>query len=319
MKRRTFIQASALALTTPALYDAANLDTLPRNRTPIVISTWDFGAKANPVAMKILTAGGSSLDAVEAGVRVVEADPDVDSVGYGGLPDISGRVTLDACIMGHFGQAGAVGCIENILHPVSVARKVMENTDHVMLVGKGALEFARSQGFPEQNMLTEKARKVWESWTDKPLPRDDSNHDTIALLAQDREGNIAGACTTSGRAKKLPGRVGDSPIIGAGLYVDNSIGAAGATGLGEEVIKTAGSFLVVELMRQGAAPVEACKLALQRILDRQAEPPNFNVAFIALRKDGEIGAAGLSGSFEYVVSTPRNMETFSAPELINAK
>jgi len=268
---------------------------------PVVISTWKHGLPANAVTMKLLSEGATALEAVEAGARVPEGDPKVHSVGYGGLPDATGRLTLDACIMDSEGQAGSVAAIENIKHPVSVARKVMERTPHVMLVGEGAKQFALENGFKEEELLTEFARKKWIRWKQKHSDSSPSsqNHDTIAILAQDQRGNLAGACTTSGLSFKLHGRVGDSPIIGAGLYVDNDIGAAGATGVGEWVIKTAGSFLVVELMRQGYEPEAACREALQRILKKNLE---VQVAYIALRIDGTVGSSAIKKGFSYALA-----------------
>ncbi|NOZ03400.1 MAG: N(4)-(beta-N-acetylglucosaminyl)-L-asparaginase [FCB group bacterium] len=272
---------------------------------PLVISTWKHGLAANETAMRILQNGGSCLDAVEAGARVPEADPTVSSVGYGGIPDRDGHVTLDASIMDADGNAGAVAFLEGIKHPVSVARLVMEKTKHVMLVGEGAKKFALAQGFKEENLLTEEARRTWLKKNKKSVfPGETPNgksHDTIAILAQDKDGKLAGACTTSGWGNKMRGRVGDSPIIGAGLYVDNDVGAAGATGLGEEVIKTVGSFLVVELMRQGYEPDEACLEALQRILHRHRNTVRFSVAYIALRKDGKTGSASILNGFKYAL------------------
>ena len=208
-----------------------------------MLSTWTHGLPANKAAWKILSKNGSALDAVEAGAKVPEADPKSTSVGYGGLPDEQGKVTLDACIMDHTGNCGSVAFIQNIKHPISVAQKIMEVTKHVMLVGEGARQFAVSRGFEETDLLTDESRKAWKKWEKEQFqstPHD--THDTISILAQDYKGNLAGACTTSGWAYKLHGRVGDSPIIGAGLFVDNEIGCTAATGLGEEVIKTTGSF-----------------------------------------------------------------------------
>ena len=279
--------------------------TSPTNNTkPIIISTWIHGIEANAAAMKTLEEGGSVVDAVENGVRVTEADPEGQSVGIGGLPDRDGNVTLDACIMDEKGNAGSVCFLQNIKHPISVARKVMEETPHVLLAGKGALEFAKSQGFEEENLLTEAARKKWEEWKKesdyKPIINVE-NHDTIGLLAVDADGNIAGACTTSGLAFKLHGRVGDSPIIGAGLFVDNEVGGATATGMGEAVLKSVGSFLVVELMRQGYSPADACKEAVQRIVRRQPNHKDIQVGYIAVNKQGEYGGYAIHPGFGYAV------------------
>lgn len=269
---------------------------------PIVISTWKHGLAANDRASQILNSGGSSLDAVEEGVKISEADPNVKSVGLGGLPDRDGKVTLDACIMDYNGNCGSVAFVQNFLHPISIARLVMEKTPHIMLVGNGAEKFALKNGFTKQNLLTEEAKREWEKWkSESKYQPDQDNHDTIAMLAIDNYGNISGACTTSGLSWKYHGRVGDSPIIGAGLYVDNEVGAAGATGKGEAVIKICGSFLIVELMRQGKSPNEACRIAIERLIKKNSDFKDFQVGFIALNKAGEYGAYSLKDGFEYAV------------------
>ncbi len=286
---------------------------------PIVISTWNFGMEANEEAWKVLGSGGSALDAVEQGVRQTEADAENGTVGLGGLPDRDGRVTLDACIMDHEGNAGSVCALEDILHPVSVARRVMEKTPHVMLVGEGAQAFALSEGFEKQNLLTEKAKKSWQEWLVKAQYAPKINvelHDTIGMLALDRTGNIAGACTTSGLAFKMRGRVGDSPIIGAGLFVDNEVGAAAATGLGEVVLKTLGSFLVVEMMRSGKSPYEACMEAVKRIAAKNKHIENFQVGFIAINKEGETGAFSIHPGFNYAVRNEKVNQVFDAESLV---
>lgn len=274
---------------------------------PVVVSTWNFGLPANEAAMKVLASGGRALDAVEAGVRVPEGDPAVTSVGYGGLPDLTGKVTLDSCIMDETGNCGSVAFLQHIKHPVSVARKVMEETEHIMLVGEGALKFAISKGFRKDELLTKGSEKAYyehlnavkKAKYERIKRTQEEDHDTIGMLALDKKGDLSGACTTSGLAWKLHGRVGDSPIIGAGLFVDNEIGAATATGRGEAVIKTAGAFLVVELMRQGKTPQEACELAVQRIVDKQADYKDFQVGFLALSANGETGAYSLKNGFQY--------------------
>ena len=283
---------------------------------PIVLSTWKHGLAANDSAWKILSAGGRALDAVEAGVRVSEADPEVTSVGLGGRPDRDGRVTLDACIMDETGQAGSVAYLQHIKHPISVARRVMEKTRQVMLVGDGALQFALDQGFPQEELLTDASRQAWEQWKAEQPPKnqtpaaqspeskpavDCENHDTIGMIALDQQRRLSGACTTSGLAWKLPGRVGDSPIIGAGLYVDNDIGAATATGVGEAVIRAVGCFLIVELMRQGRSPQEACELAIERVAQKSPRWREFQVGFLALDKAGRVGAYSLQNTFEYAL------------------
>ena len=275
---------------------------------PIVLSTWDFGIEANKGAWEVLNNNGTALDAVEKGVRIVEADPNERSVGYGGRPDRDGIVTLDACIMDDKANIGSVACLENIKHPISVARKVMEDTPHVMLVGDGALQFALEKGFKKENLLTDISEKEWKEWlkdTNYQLPINIENHDTIGMIALDAHGNLSGACTTSGMAYKMHGRVGDSPIIGAGLYVDNEIGAVTATGHGEEVIRIAGSHLVVELMRQGYSPENACKEAVNRIIkltqSRKKDLKNIQVGFIAINKQGEYGSYCIHPGFNFAV------------------
>ena len=319
MKRRNFLKASALTLASPLL--ASGDQKVKRNtQNPIVISTWNHGIPANEVSAKILNDGGSALDAVEAGVRVTEADAQNQSVGLGGRPDRNGIVTLDASIMDSQGNAGSVAFLQNIKHPISVARLVMEKTNHVMLAGQGALEFAKEQGFEEENLLTEQSAEGWEEWKrnnnikDTWGPNDD--HDTITSLAQDKNGNIAAACTTSGLAYKLHGRVGDSPIIGAGMFVDNEIGAAGATGVGELVMRTCGSFLVVELMRQGLSPMEACNEAVERIIKKEGKNTKSQVGYIAIRKDGEIGYASIHKGFQYALYKNKKNKLFDVPSKI---
>ena len=301
INRRTFVKRSAAVVSTAALTGMVGEESA-RLDMPVVISTWEHGIAANEAAMATIQKGGSALDAVEQGVRVSESDPEVSSVGYGGIPDRDGNVTLDACIMNPAGEAGSVGYLQHIKNPISVARLVMEKTPHVMLVGDGALKFALDQGFKKEELLTKKARKVWEAWKAKQVPvADPENHDTIGMVAMDNMGNIAGACTTSGLSWKIPGRVGDSPIIGAGMYVDNDIGGAAATGKGEAVIRIAGSFLIVELMRQGRSPKSACKLAVERIVKKQPDHKEFQVGFIALNKKGETGGFSLKKGFEYAL------------------
>jgi len=302
MKRRDFLRSSALGLAVPS--SLMNADTLKTNKNnPVICSTWNFGLPANELAWKVLDNGGKAMDAAEAGARHAESDPENSSVGFGGLPDEKGNVTLDACVMDSTGNAGSVAFLQNIKHPVSVARKVMEETKHVMLVGEGARQFAVSNGFEEINLLTEQSEKDWKKWLkERREMTPHETHDTLSVLVQDKMGDLAGACTTSGWAYKMHGRVGDSPIIGAGLFVDNEIGCAAATGLGEEVIKTTGSFLVVELMRQGYDPTKACEEALNRVIKAHNGNPDFQIGYIALRKDGEIGSACLKWSFEYALA-----------------
>jgi isoaspartyl peptidase/L-asparaginase-like protein (Ntn-hydrolase superfamily) len=282
----------------------AATDLSPKNlERPLLISTWPFGKAANDAALKVIQNGRSVLDAVEQGISVVEADPSNSSVGLGGKPNSAGVVQLDACIMfgpGH--KAGSVGALEGIQHPISVARLVMEKTPHVMLVGEGARQFALAHGLEavetsENRRIKDALRKI-ESTKGK-----EKNHDTIALLALGPDGTIAGGCSTSGLAGKLPGRVGDSPIIGSGLYVDNEVGAAGATGIGENVMRYCGSFLIVELMRQGLRPEEACIEVIKRIAKKDPRGFDLSINFVALNKQGEFGAAGTGKGFTFSVTT----------------
>jgi len=272
---------------------------------PAVISTWAPNIKANVAAWQVLAAGGYALDAVEAGVRVPEADPNDTSVGYGGFPDRDGYVTLDACIMNEKGMAGSVTFLQHIIHAVSVARRVMEKTPHVILSGEGALQFALSQGFAKENLLTEKAKKALEEWRVESKYKPIINierHDTIGMLALDMQRRLCGACSTSGAAFKMHGRVGDSPVIGAGLFVDNEIGAAVCTGLGELVLRTLGSFLVVEEMRRGAHPQKAVETAVKRIVKKYpVQSEEAQMAFVALDRKGRHGAYSIHPGFNYAL------------------
>lgn len=326
--RRQFIRLSALAGSLFA-FNKSKATELIRDQSkkvikPIVISTWRFGIQANAEAWKILSDKGRALDAVEAGVKVTEADPNERSVGYGGRPDRDGRVTLDACIMDEFSNIGSVACLEHIMHPISVARAVMEKTPHTMLSGEGALEFALSQGFKKENLLTRTSEEEWKAWlkTSEYKPKVNiENHDTIGMLALDMYGNVSGACTTSGIAYKMHGRIGDSPIIGAGMFVDNEVGAAAATGQGEEVMRIVGSHTVVEYMRQGFSPEESCKKAVERIVassKKRNKPLNdIQIGFIAINKQGEHGAYCLQKGFNYALYSPViNNQLIDAKNLI---
>lgn len=326
--RRNFIKSAAIAsvavalnsFTTKPEEEENNDFASKKSKGPIVLSTWNFGIQANAAAWEILKNKGNALDAVEAGVKIPEGDPTERSVGFGGRPDRDGRVTLDSCIMDEHSNIGSVACLEHIKHPISVARAVMEKTPHVMLVGEGALQFALAQGFEKENLLTADSEKEWKEWLKnsqyKPIVNIE-NHDTIGMIALDANGNLAGACTTSGMAYKMHGRVGDSPIIGAGLYVDNEVGAATATGHGEEVIRISGSHLVVELMRQGKSPQKACEEAVARIVkltkNRNKDLKDIQVGFIALNKKGEYGSYCIQGGFNYAVHDN------SGSKLINAE
>ena len=282
---------------------------------PVVLSTWDFGFAANQKAWETLESGGRAIDAVERGVQVPESDPNVMSVGYGGMPDRDGFVTLDSAIMDETGNCGSVAFIQGIKNPIKVARLVMDKTPHVMLVGKGAQDFAVSEGFKTEDLLTKKSKEAWEKWKTKANYSSKinvDNHDTIGMIALDKNGDLSGACTTSGLAWKLHGRVGDSPIIGAALFVDNEIGAATATGKGEAVIKTVGAHLIVELMRQGNSPQKACELAVKRIIDKNADAKNFQVGYLALNKKGETGAYSIQKGFTYNEFNPDKKEKMTA-------
>lgn len=305
--RREFLRRGGVlgsALTLPWM----KVNARQASTNPVVISTWNFGQAANAEAWKVLSGNGRALDAVEKGVWVPEGDPNETSVGLGGLPDREGKVTLDACIMDEFANCGAVACLEHIVHPISVARAVMEKTPHVMLTGEGALQFALANGFKKENLLTAASAAAWKAWLKekkyKPIANIE-NHDTIGMLAVDLKQNLSGACTTSGMAYKMRGRVGDSPIIGAGLFVDNEVGAATSTGVGEEVIRIVGSHLVVELMRQGNTPQQACEAAVMRIAKNQPQKSKeIQVGFLALGKNGDYGAYALQKGFTYAVYSP---------------
>jgi isoaspartyl peptidase/L-asparaginase-like protein (Ntn-hydrolase superfamily) len=318
--RRKFLKQSAIAtggLLLPTFVSASAEDYFGPEKVPsskgkaTVISTWNHGLPANAKAWQVLQAGGSALDAAEQGVRVIEDDPENQSVGLGGRPDRDGNVTLDACIQNHLSQCGAVSFLQHIKNPISVARKVMERTPHVMLSGEGALQFALAQGFQKENLLTEKSKKDWETWliesTYEPVINIE-NHDTIGMLVLDDKGILAGSCTTSGMAYKLHGRVGDSPIIGAGLFVDGEVGAACATGMGEAVIRVAGSAMVVELMRQGAKPEEACREVVERIVRKHSDLTNLQVGFLALDVNGNHGGYSVYAGFDYALRTAQKEE-----------
>lgn len=316
--RRDFIKKTALG--TIAISTALGCRKIAENKQdnpeaaivkiqkkPLIISTWNHGLPANEETWKQLKNGIPVLDAIEAGMKIPEGDPKVRSVGYGGYPDREGKVTLDACIMDHNSNCGSVCFLEGIKHPISVAKRVLQNTQHVMLSGKGALQFALDQGFVEENLLTVESEKEWKKWLEeskyKPVINIE-NHDTISMLVIDEHGNLSGGCTTSGAAWKMHGRVGDSPIIGAGLFLDNEVGVAAATGLGEAVIRTAGSAMVVELMRQGKSPFEACKEIVERIYNKHKNHKDLEylqVGFIALNKNGEHAGYSLRSGFNYAI------------------
>jgi len=296
----------------------------------LILSTWHFGRIANVTGWPILENGGSALDAVERACAAVEEDPEVTSVGYGGFPDASGEVTLDALIMVAPSRCGAVACLRGFIPAISVARRVMEKTSHVLLVGPKAEEFAAAEGFTRRDLLTDRARRAGEEWKGRQNRQGQtaaeasvasttadsrSNHDTIGVLAQDAAGNLAGGCSTSGLAFKLPGRVGDSPIIGHGLYVDPDVGAAVGTGHGELIMRVCGTFLIVEEMRQGKLPKDAIRTALQRIADVCHPLPKQQAAFIALRKDGLWAAGALRPAFQVAIRSPTE-DDLLAPQIV---
>lgn len=336
--RRKFLQSSVLG-SAAILTDKKALAgrTLPGELKDqaVVVSTWDFGKTANVAAWEVLSKKGRALDAVEAGVKIPEADPNNHTIGFGGAPDRDGFVTLDACIMDEKYNCGSVMALEHVTHAISVARLVMEKTPHIVLAGEGALQFALANGFKKENLLTPESETAWKEWLktakyepvmnienrvyDKehdPMPGGPHNHDTIGMLAMDANGDMSGACTTSGMAYKMHGRVGDSPIIGAGLYVDNEIGAATSSGVGEEVIRIAGSHLVVELMRQGYTPENACKEAVQRIVKRSPEKSKtIQVGFVALNKKGQFGAYALQKGFTISVRNAKEDKVYASKSI----
>ncbi len=326
LNRRKFLKLSALAAPVISTKDSL-LTGMGVNTKPIVISTWDSGMPVNAAAWKILSAGGRALDAVEAGAIYIENEINC-CVGLGGYPDRDGIVTLDSCIMDEFANCGAVAGLERIKHPVSVARMVMEKTPHVILVGAGAQQFALENGFKlESAELSVDAKKAYTEWlknseykpvinienkkTNGPFAPNffedgSANHDTMGLLAIDVKANLSGAVTTSGMAFKLHGRIGDSPVIGAGLFVDNEVGAATSSGTGEEVIRICGTHLVVEFMRQGYSPENACKKAVERIVKRDKEKAkSLQVGFLAMNKKGQYGAYAIQEGFVYAVKSEK--------------
>ena len=313
LSRRGFIATSTLIAAGASCASSRRVtaaQSVPATR-PCFVSTWKFGKVANERSREVFLQTGSVLDAVEQGIHIPESDASNSSVGFGGTPNAEGLVQLDACIMYGPGQkAGSVAAISGILHPISVARRVMEKTNHVMLVGEGARQFALSEGFPEVDLLTEGRAEAWKNWKAKQAENqaeqraEPVGHDTIAMVGIDEDGNVAGGCSTSGWGYKLPGRVGDSPIFGSGLYVDNSVGGAGATGTGENVMRFCGSFMVVEAMRHGMHPTEACAATIRRIAKMDGRPMNeLHINFVAVDRNGNHGGAGTDKGFDYAATT----------------
>jgi N4-(beta-N-acetylglucosaminyl)-L-asparaginase len=305
MTRRKFLKSTAVGvLGATAATNAGHAADFPgeKGEAPLIISTWPFGKASNDAALKVFLKSGSLLDAVERGIWVTESDINNHSVGLAGKPNAAGVVQLDACIMGPDHKAGSVAAIEGIRHPISAARRVMEKTNHVMLAGEGARMFALEQGLESVPINSRELYDAWQKQHPSPVTHKVDNHDTIALLILGTDGNIAGGCSTSGLAGKLPGRVGDSPILGSGLYVDNEIGAAGATGVGENVMRYCASFMIVEFMRQGMPPGEACLQAIRRIVKTEPTGRELSINFIALDKTGRYGAAGTDNGFAYSVT-----------------
>ncbi len=344
INRRKFIRASVFtSLATMATKKIfANQPGEVVGGKPVVISTWDAGIEANKAAWEVLRNNGKAIDAVEKGVMVTEASKNC-CVGLNANPDRDGFVTLDACIMDNKFNCGSVAFLERIKHPISVARRVMEKTPHVMLVGTGAQQFAVAEGFPlEEQKLSPDAQKAYDNWLKKSeykppainienkqghgpfaptkLDSGEWNHDTIGMVAMDAFGNLSGSCTTSGAGFKMRGRLGDSPIIGAGLYVDNEVGACTATGQGEDVIRVAGSHSVVELMRQGLSPEAACKKIIERIVKIKKEKvKEIQVAFLAVNKKGQVGCFAIHPGFEYAIRTNELEKLVKSKSFFNPK
>jgi isoaspartyl peptidase/L-asparaginase-like protein (Ntn-hydrolase superfamily) len=324
ISRRKFVAHTAMGLaggSSLSLAQTAGTSSgSPKGEQPLIISTWPFGKAANEMALKVLLAGRSLLDAVEEGIKVTESDGTNSSVGLSGTPNAAGVVQLDACIMngpGH--RAGSVAGLEGIRHPISAARLVLEKTKHVLLVGEGARMFALEHGLESVRIDSQKRYRQWQKKRAeerrKSTAAGPGNHDTIALLVLGADGNLAGGCSTSGMGGKLPGRVGDSPIIGSGLYVDNEVGAAGATGIGENVMRYCGSFLIVELMRQGLHPQEACRETIRRIARQDPKGFDLSINFVALDKHGRCGAAGTDKEFAFSVTSRTSSEVRPNPGL----
>ncbi len=331
LTRREFLETTVVGAGVLAFSPSAGKESPPDGRfsRPVAVSTWRHGVAASRIALKTLDSGGSALDGVEMGINAVEKDPQVDSVGVGGLPNEDGEVELDAAIMEGSLRCGAVMGLQKIATPISVARRVMERTRHIQLSGSGALQFALMEGFPVAELLTPEAKAAWEAWQASPgrevpgqvkfknsrsLPlapggkQASGGHDTVTTLVLDVKGSMAAGCSTSGLKWKMPGRIGDSPIIGAGLYCDGAAGAAGATGIGEEILRVCGSFLIVEGMRRGLSPAESIDEALRRVAGADPKNRKRQVAFIALSKTGEVGAGAMIPGFQAAVAAAAGKE-----------
>lgn len=333
MHRRSFLKTAAVTLAGgAALHRVSAAPTLTRSeqtvKAPLIVSTWPFGKPANDKALATLRGGGTGLDAIEQGIRLAERDPSNRYVGLSGIPNAAGVVQLDACIMsgpGHRG--GSVAAVSGFWHPISIARAVMEKTRHVLLVGEGAMKFAGEHGFERGPKVTPKEKAEWRKWKAEQaakakadpaaLKASPQSHDTIAMVALLPDGNVFGGCSTSGLSYKTPGRVGDSPILGSGLYVDNEVGAAGATGVGENVMRFCGSFLIVELMRQGMHPQDACVETIRRIARLNGKGFDLSINFLAVDKQGRFGAAGTGTGFEYAVTCDAFSKVLQSPGVTN--
>jgi N4-(beta-N-acetylglucosaminyl)-L-asparaginase len=320
MNRKAFFERSIIGISSllisPTVFAKKKIThKIPEvGKEAFALATWNV-QRAVMTAGQALDKGQDALAAAVHGAAIEEADELNTTVGKGGSPDREGNVTLDACVMDSKGNCGAVLAVENITHVAALAKEVMEKTPHVILAGEGARKFALQQGYKSENLLTEASKKAWQKWLEKGNYKPEiniENHDTIGMLCLDQNGNLSGTCTTSGLAYKMNGRVGDSPIIGSGLFVDNAVGAAVATGLGEEVIKTVGSFLIVELIRQGKSPQQACEEAIQRIVDKQKEKPDFQVAYVATNKQGDIGAFSIHEGFSYSIYKNKKTQNIQA-------
>lgn len=324
LSRRSFVKTSAIAGTGLLINQSSPeklFGSINASIEPITVSTWNNTLNSTAKTYELLQNGKNALDAVEGGIMVAEDDESNTTVGYGGFPDEDGIVTLDACIMDWDGNAGSVAGVENIRHVISLARCVMQKTKHVMLVGDGAKKFALECNFKEEDLLTEKSRTAWENWKKKEIKHNlritPDNHDTIGLLAIDKEGRLSGGVSSSGMAWKIHGRVGDSPIIGAALFIDSEVGGAVATGNGEWVMRTCGSFLIVEKMREGFSPEEACKIATERISKLNKKNEDIQIGYVALRKDGVIGAHSLYPDFSYCVADKSGNKSYKSAFYLN--